>query len=281
MRVREFSVRTALGARRGRLVRQLFAESLLLAIGGGLLGILAAKWTLAMFAGSVGFLPFLQGELDLDLAVLGYALAVSLAAAVIFGMAPIFFTSRISPMKSLKTGGPAAAAGPSQHRLRHALIIGQLTIGLPLIICSGLALRHVQTLRSADSLGFNPDHLLTFSIELPQYRYASEEQRVNSYLEMLQNNKAAPGIEAAGAVSKIPIGSIARLSGKITIEGRGEPEKDFYGYHVASPGYFEAMGARLASGRFFAGQDRKNGPPVAVMNRRAAMLCVGRPSLGS
>ena len=271
MRVREFSVRMALGARRGRLVRQLLAESLMLAFGGGLLGILAARWALDLFAGSIEFMPFLQGELDLNLAVLGYAFLVSLAAALVFGMAPIFFTSRISPMGTLKTGGQAASAGPSQHRMRNALIIGQLAIGLPLIICSGLALRHVQTLRSADSIGFDPDRLLSFSVELPRYRYTGEEQRANFYRDMLENIEAAPGIESAGAISKLPIGTAARLSGKITIEGRAEPEKDFYGYHVASAGVFRTLEVRLAGGRLFTEQDRAAGAPVAIMNRRAAM----------
>ena len=270
IRVREFSVRLALGAWRGRLVRQLLAESLLLACGGGLAGILAARWALAVFVGSAEFVPFLRGELDLNLAVLGYAFLVTLAAALVFGMAPMCFTSGISPMETLKSGGHAASAGPSQHRLRNALIIGQLAMGLPLVICSGLALRHVQTLRSADSIGFDPERLLSFSIELPRTRYGGEAQRARFYREMIERLEETPGVESAGVISTLPVGTASRLPGSITIDGHPEPEAGFGGYHVVSAGAFRTLGVRLTGGRLFTEQDRSAGAPVAIVNRRAA-----------
>ena len=270
-RAGEFSVRMALGAWRGRLVRQLLSESLLLACGGAVVAVLAARWALGLFAGTIEFMPFLQGELDLNLAVLGYACLATLAAALVFGTAPILLASGISPMETLKAGGPSASANPRQHRMRSALVIGQLAIGLPLIICSGLALRHVQTLKSANSIGFDYEHLLSFSIELPRYRHASEEQRANVYREMLETIEAAPGVESAGAISTLPIGNASKLPGAITIEGRAEPEKDFSGYQVASAGLFGTLGVRLAGGRLFTEQDRTGGAPVAIVNRRAAL----------
>jgi predicted lysophospholipase L1 biosynthesis ABC-type transport system permease subunit len=175
-RVREFAVKMAMGAKRGRLVRQLLTESLILAFGGGVLGLLVGRWILDFFVASVDFVPLLDHEIGLRPSVLIYTCAVSLSAALVFGLAPVFIASRISAVDTLKTG-TQAAFGRSHSRLRNALVIGQLAIGLPMIICCGLAVRHVQTLKSAEVLGINPDNLLTLRVDLPTYHYTKDSER--------------------------------------------------------------------------------------------------------
>ncbi len=270
-RAREFAVKMAMGAKQGRLVRQLLTESLLLAVGGGLLGLLVGLWMLDLFVASVDFIPFLEHEMGLRPSVLIYTSVISLSAALVFGLAPVFIASKISPVDTLKMGTQAGAAGPSHSRLRNGLVIGQLAIGLPMIICCGLAVRHVQTLKSADVLGINPENLLTLRVELSIYHYAEEAERRAFYEQMFEKMVSLPGIESAGAVSSLPIGSVQNLGGSITIEGRHEKEEYFSGYHVVTPGFFEAMGVRLLSGRVFTQRDHAAGPPVAILNQKAAM----------
>jgi putative ABC transport system permease protein len=269
-RVREFAVTMAMGAKRARLVRQLLTESLLLALGGGLLGLLVGIWMLDLFVVSVDFIPLLDQEIGLRPSVLLYTSLISFCAALVFGLAPVFIASRISAVDTLKTGSQAAAFGPSHSRLRNALVIGQLAIGLPMIICCGLAVRHVQTLKSSEVLGINPDNLITLRVELPTYRYSEDVERAVFYEQMFDKIAALPGIESAGAMSSLPIGSVQRLSGSITIEGRQEKEEHFSGYHVVTPRLFEAMGVRLMGGRFFTERDHAAGPPVAILNQKAA-----------
>jgi len=270
-RVREFAVRMSLGAPRGRLVRQLLTENLLLALGGGLLGLVVALWALDLFMATSEFVPFLEGEIGLHPPALIYTAIISLCAALVFGLAPIFIHSRISPGDTLKSGVQTASSGPSISRLRNALVTGQLAIGLPMIICCGLAVRHVQTLKSRDVLGIDPDNLITLRMDLPGYRYSDDAQQEAFYRQMFEKVEALPGIEAAGAMSHLPIGTVARFGGEITIEGRPEKEEDFYGYHVVSPGLFRAMGVRLLNGRVFTERDIASGPPVAILNQKAAM----------
>jgi len=270
-RAREFAVRMALGAKRGRLVRQLLAESLLLATAGGLLGLLVGLWVVDLSVASIEFMPYLKSELGLNPSVLTYTAVISLCAALIFGLAPVFITSKISPGDTLKTSTQAASSGPGHSRLRNALVICQLALGLPMIICCGLAVRHVQTLKSADILGIDPENLLTLRVDLPRYHYTENAKVAAFYQQMFQKIEALPGIESAGAMSYLPIGSVQRLRGSITIEGRRQKEEDFYGYHVVSPGLFNAMGTRLLSGRFFTERDNSAGQPAAILNQKAAM----------
>jgi putative ABC transport system permease protein len=269
-RAREFAVRMALGAKRGRLIRQLLTESLLLAAAGGLLGLLVGRWVVDLAVASAEFMPYLSNELGLNAAVLAYTAVISLCAALIFGLAPVFITSRISPSDTLKSSTQAASSAPSHSRLRNALVIGQLALGLPMIICCGLAVRHVQTLKSADILGIEPENLLTLRVELPRYHYTDGAKIAAFYRQLFQKIEGLPGIESAGAMSYLPIGSVQRLRGAITIEGRQEKEEDFYGYHVVAPGLFKAMGVRLLSGRFFTERDNAAGPPAAILNQKAA-----------
>ncbi len=277
-RVREFAVRTALGAGRGRIVRQLMAESLLLALAGGLAGLLAAAWAVNLFvvAYEADF-PLAAGAspyaLVFNAPVFLYAVALSLATAVAFGLAPALGVSRVPVSTSLKEGESAASAGLLGGRFRNGLVVGQLAISLPLVICCGLTLRHVSTLRQID-VGFDREHLVAMSIELPSQRYEEPAERAAFFDRAVAAVDALPGIAAAGASTSFPLGNDGLMSYiRIAIDGvtfdhdRGE---DYTGFQAVTPDYFRALGLPVIAGRAFTEADRAGAEPVAIVSARLA-----------
>jgi len=276
-RVREFAVRTALGAGRGRIVRQLMTESLLLALAGGLAGVLAAAWAVNLFVGYQPDLPIAGATSPYALVFNGpvflYALVLSLATAVAFGLAPALGVSRASVPTSLKEGEAAASTGPLGGRFRNGLVVGQLAISLPLVICCGLTLRHVSTLRHAD-LGFDPEPLVAMSIELPGHRYEDPSERAAFFDRAVAAVGALPGMAAAGASTSFPLGNDGLMNytrigvdGVIFDQERGE---DYTGYQAVTPDYFRALGLPVIAGRAFTETDRAGAEPVAVVSARLA-----------
>ncbi len=276
-RVREFAVRTALGASRGRIIRQLMAESLLLALAGGLAGLLAAAWAVNLFvlAYEADLPVMLTGSPDalvLNAPVFLYALAVSLATAVAFGLAPALGVSKVSVTTSLKEG-ESASAGLLGGRFRNGLVVGQLAFSLPLVICCGLTLSHVSTLRHID-LGFDPEPLIAMSVELPAQRYEDPSQRAAFFDRAVAAVGALPGMAAAGASTSFPLGNDGVMSRtRIGVDGvtfdqeRGE---DYAGYQAVTPDYFRALGLPVIAGRAFTEADRAGAEPVAMVSARLA-----------
>jgi len=277
-RVREFAVRTALGASRGRLVRQLMAESLLLALAGGAAGVLAAAWAVnlvlvryeADIPLAVGTSPY---ALVFNAPVFLYALVLSLTTAVVFGLAPALGASKVTVPTLLKEGEAAASAGPLGGRFRNALVVGQLAISLPLIICCGLTLRHVSTLRHSD-LGFDRAHLIAMSVELPTQRYEEPSRQASFFDGTVAAVAALPGVTAAGASTSFPLGNDAVMGHVgIGIDGvtfdrdRGE---GYAGYQAVTPDYFRALGVPVIAGRAFTPSDRAGTEPVAIVSKRLA-----------
>jgi putative ABC transport system permease protein len=270
-RGKEFAVRVALGAGRARLIRQLLTESLLLALIGGALGVLAGTWGVDVFVASMDESPLRRDEVGLNTSVLAYALFMSIAAALAFGLAPALSASKLSLTEALKEGAAAASAGVSRNRLRNALVIGQLAIALPLLICSGLVIKSLVALKSVD-LGFNPERLLTAQIDLPTYRYGEAAQRATFFHDAIEAIEARPGIQVAGAASSIPLGVFADTR-VISVEGRTVHEgagPDVAGYQSVTPDYFRLMETPLISGRFFTEHDHADGRQVTIINDRMA-----------
>jgi len=273
-RGREFAVRTALGAGRGRIVGQLLTESAVLALCGGALGLLVGRWAVNLFMASTPNAPFGQEEVSLDPAVMTFTVCLAVAAALLTGLAPALLASRVSIGEALKEGAQAASAGITRTRLRSALVIVQLAIALPLLVSSGLALRNVQALRTAD-FGFRPDHLLTLRIDLPRYRYTEPAQQAAFLRGAIEAVRELPDVESAGATLSLPIGSGRSLAGPVTIEGRAEEERvsePVRGFSVVTPEYFRAMEIPLRRGRFFSSHDQADARPVALVNERMARL---------
>ena len=268
VRRREFAVRIALGAGRGRIVRQLLTESLLLAVLGGALGLLLGLWAVDLLIALTGA-PFYHNEIGLNPSIFCYALALSAAAALVFGLTPALLASRVSLNQALKEGVAAVTGGTQRNRLRNLLVVGQLAIAVPLLISSGLISRNLQSLKSAE-LGFNPSGLLTFRVELPTNRYEQSAQKTEFFREMLGRIEALPGVNSAAAVSNLPLQGT--MMTELGLEGRPvDPDHPLMTiFNRVSPDWFAAMEIPLLSGRTFTAEDTAEATSVAIVDRKFA-----------
>jgi putative ABC transport system permease protein len=275
MRGGEIAVRTALGAARTRIVRQLLTESLLLALLGGALGLLVGLWVVDAIIASYAGIPLQPHEVGLSWAVVVYTLIVSGLASLAFGLAPALMATRVSVSDALKQGQAAASASGSRNRLLSGLVIGQLVIALPLLICCALTVRHVGGIKSRD-YGFNTERLLTLRVDLPAHRYTTDAQWRAFYRDAIEIIRETPGIEGAGAATAVPGfvgfgGQFAGYSGWAQVTIAGQPPRDpadrrTTWYQPVTPGYFEALEARLLRGRLFTQADDAGALPVALVN---------------
>jgi putative ABC transport system permease protein len=274
MRVSEIAIRTALGASRSRVIRQLLVESLLLAVIGGGLGLLLALWGLDLLpALGAEKIPRLQ-EVALDASVLGFTLAASLLTGIIFGLAPAFQAVKFDLHTSLKEGGRASASPKGRRRLRNALVVTEVALSLMLLAGAGLLIRSFWRLQQVDT-GFMTERLLTMRLFPPESNYPDDLRVAAFYEDLLQRVRSLPGVKDAAAASDVPIGG--RNGGTvIQVEG-GSSEPDFdldfrrgAEFRVVSPSYFRTMGIRLLHGRFLEDSDHDRARPVVVINENLA-----------
>jgi len=261
-RSREIAVRLALGAGRGRLIKQLLTESLLLSAIGGGLAVLVARWSIdALVAVAPQSAPRVA-EIRLDGTVLLFAGVLILLTAVIFGLVPALQASGADVSPALREGGRGASAAAG-YRTRRALIVLEIACALVLLVASGLLLRTFVTLQQSD-LGFNPDRVLVGRVNPPRVSYATAGQQVAFYDRLLERASTLPGIETAALTSIVPLGGDSDMS--ILVEGRPVPKNDAEGdavwYRLVSPEYFRAMGIALERGRNF--EPREAAPAVIV-----------------
>ena len=270
-RRREIAIRIALGARRWTIVRQLLIESLLLAAGGGLLGMLGAIWSVAALAKLLPeSLSKLQG-LNIDARVFVFTLGVSVLTAVVFGAAPALLASRTKPGATLSDVARDVAGGTSGRLVRRVLVVSEVALAVVLLVSAGLLLRSFQLLRQVDA-GFSTENRLTMRMVLPMPKYAKPEARTAFYDEMLRRVKELPGVESAGMITFLPL-SFNGMNFSFSVEGQPSPpdmKLPFALYRVVSPDYFRALGIALQRGRFFDGHDVLDSQPVMVINRRLA-----------
>jgi predicted permease len=288
-RLREIAVRTALGASPRRLVRQLFTESVVLAIAGAVLGVALAAVGLRVLTGvDPTSLPPL-GPIRLDVTVLGFTVLLAIVTTLLFGLAPALRTLHVDVIESLREGGQNATAGFRRQRLRGALVALEVALAAVLVIGAGLMIRTLAALADVE-LGFNPDRVLTLRVTIPGSRYATHESVVHFFDELQQRVGALPGVEAAGLVRSLPLATATGDYG-VDIDGFEEsPGREAKGHaQVVSHGAFEAMGVRLVRGRWFSASDTMDSTPVAVVNETmartywtdAASVVGGRIRLGS
>jgi putative ABC transport system permease protein len=271
-RQKEFAIRSALGARRTRLVRQLITESFFLSLMGGLSGALLARWGVDLIlAFSPGNLPR-SAEIGFDSRVLFFAVAMSALTALIFGLAPAIQFSKPDLQHTLKEGGRAAADSSARHRLRNALVVSEIALSLVLLVGAGLLIRSFAQLLQVDP-GFAADNAVSLEVHVwgpartPQQRIAFFEQTIDRI-------SALPGVQAAGAVSALPFhDNSIDITGAFTIEGQPQPlpgtEPSAY-LTFATTDYFTAMGIPLRHGRFFTRFDREGAPPVVLIGETLA-----------
>jgi putative ABC transport system permease protein len=269
-RQKEIAIRTALGAGRLRIIRQLLTESVLLATLGGALGLLSALWTTdLLIAGATDALPRLNGT-AVDAHVLGFTLLVSLLTGIAFGSAPALQASRPDLNEMLKEGGRTSALGGA--RVRGLLIVAEVAVSLVLLIGAGLLIRSFLRLQEVTP-GFNPEHVLALEMFLPGIKYPEDYQHIAFYEDVLKRTRALPGVEAAGVVSVLPVSDNYDRIG-FSVEGEpppppGEgPDADRY---MISSGYFQALAIPLQSGRQFNEQDgAADAQPVVIINETLA-----------
>jgi putative ABC transport system permease protein len=265
-RHRELAVRTALGASRSRLVSQLLTESVLLSVLGGTLGAaLAYAGTTLLAVLHPPGVPRLE-DAHVDFGVLAFALLVSIATGVLFGLAPALELTRSGISGTLKEGGRSATLGKGRQRFRDALAVGQMACSVVLLIGALLLVRSLGALSKVD-LGFDTRRALTFRTTLPIATYVGSQERINFYRALQDRLARIPGVQSVGATRLLPLtGTIGDWS--ITLEDRptapGEnPNGD---WQVVTPGYFETMGTHVVKGRTFTADDREDVSPVAVLN---------------
>jgi predicted permease len=275
-RQREIAVRSAIGADRRRIVRQLLTESALLALGGGVVGLLLAygglKWMHLLGTQSV---PRLR-EIRIDWLVLFYTAAVSLVSALVFGLAPALRAASIDLHTNLKEGhGASAGLAPWGRRqlTRKALVVGELTLSVMLLIGAGLLVRSFAKLQQV-APGFNANGVLTLEVTLIPPKYADTDRLVEGYRELWTRLGNAPGVLAVGGVSSVPMSNMMAW-GPITIEGRvTAPDERFTNadLRVVAGDYFKVMQIPLLAGRMFTADDTRTSPRVAIIDQRMAEL---------
>jgi putative ABC transport system permease protein len=270
-RRREIAIRIALGARRWTIVRQLLVESLLLAGGGGLIGVLGALWGVQALAKLLPeTLSKLQG-VAIDARVLLFTLGVSVLTAIVFGGLPALLASRTTPGATLSDVARDMAGGNSGRHVRRVLVVSEVALAVVLLVSAGLLIRSFQLLRKVEP-GFNPENALTMRMVLPFPKYAKQETRRAFYDEVLRRVEETPGVEAAGMITFLPL-SFSGMNFSFSVEGRPGPSDmnlPFALFRVVSPDYFRAMGIPLQRGRYFETHDSPDSTPVVLINRRMA-----------
>ncbi|HEY8412590.1 MAG TPA: ABC transporter permease [Pyrinomonadaceae bacterium] len=270
-RRREIAIRMAVGARRWTIARQFLIESLLLAIGGGLLGALGAIWGVEALS---KLLPESLSKLqaiNIDARVLLFTLGVVVLTAIAFGVVPALHATRANPGDSLSETSRDLAGGMSGRHVRRLLVVSEVALAVVLLVGAGLLIRSFQRLRQVD-LGFKTNNLLTMRMVLPLPKYLKAEARNAFYSELLRRVDEIPGVESAGMISFLPL-STSGMKFSFSVEGHASPTDmnlPFALYRAVSPDYFRATGIPLQRGRFFDTHDLPDATPVVVVNRRLA-----------
>ena len=261
-RSREISIRAAMGASRGRLIRQLLTESVLLAVLGGILGAVLAAWAIPLLMAMAP--PALRGfkEIGLNTQVLLFSLGVSVVTGILFGLAPAISSSSSNPAESLKQGERGSTGGGS--RRRAVLIATEVGLSLILLIGAGLMIKSFANLTKV-APGFNPDRLLIFNIGASAR--ADEDAQLQFYQQVVQRVAAVPGVESVAAISRLPFsgGNSTR-----TFNRPGSTKEDRADIRIATPDYFRTMQIPFVRGRNFNEHDTKGSTLVAIINEQTA-----------
>lgn len=277
-RRREVALRNALGAGAGRVFRQLFTESLLLALMGGGFALVLARWGLQLLVAlEPGSIPRLT-EARLDAPVLAVALAITLSTALLFGVVPALSGSRVGLRGALGEGGRGSSTGVGGRRLRLSLVGLQMTMAVVLVVGAGLMIRSFGNLVAIDP-GFRSDGVLTMRLSAGAQHYPGDDDVARFYERLVDEVKSIPGVERAGAVRVLPLASQIGDWG-MRIEGYvpGPNEHPAADWQVATPGYLEALRIPLVEGRLFTRDDRPDSEPVLIVNRAFAETYFPRES---
>ena len=271
-REKEIAVRAALGAGRSRIVRQLLTESLVLAMAGGLLGLLLAVWSVHALRGVVpDMFPLLQ-HMSVDLPVLAFTLGLSIVTGLLFGLVPAWRSSHTDLNTTLKEAGGRSESAGGSHHIRSFLLACEVALAVLLSVSAGLLVRSFLRVTTVNP-GVRVTNILTMTLSLPAVKYDTPLKRANFYRDLTERLQTLPGVRSAGAVLFLPL-RVSILSFRIGVNGfqiEGRPpvprgQEPMADYRMATPGYFSTMGITLRQGRFFDRHDDLNAKQVALVN---------------
>ncbi len=272
-RQREIAIRTAMGAGRGRLIRQLLTESLLLGLAGGVLGLLLAVWGVDALVGLAPNVPRLA-EIGIDRAVLGFTFGLAILTSLIFGLVPALQSSKADLNETLKESGRSATGVIRRRRLGSALVVAEVALSFVLLVGAGLMINSLVRLQRVNP-GFRTDRILSMQIALPSTRYTQERPELTAafFQQLVERVKALPGVEAAGVTSALPLTNSGW--GKLfTLEDRTPPKSlddvPNVQYRQVSPEYLSTLAIPIIKGRAFSEHDARDALPVAVINETLA-----------
>lgn len=269
-RLKEIAIRSALGASRWRVARQLLIESVIVALAGGVFGLLVGQWGISFFKSLApdevaNFVPGWH-RVGMNPIVLVYTLGLSVVTGLLFGLAPAWQATKPDLVETLKEGGGKSSVGGRQ-RLRSALVVAEVALSLVLLISAGLLIKSFLKLSTTDP-GFNSESVLTMQLILPRARYEQPEARAVFYRDLEQRIRSLSGVASAGLVNYLPLGG-SNSSDDFLIEGLPTPPRgqEYVGrYRVCTPDYFQTLGIRILRGRGFTGADSETAAPVVIVN---------------
>ncbi|MEO6871961.1 MAG: ABC transporter permease, partial [Chthoniobacterales bacterium] len=281
-RTKEFGIRAALGASRGRVVRQLLVESALLGLAGSAGGLLFAAWGINLLIWLIPVRLASWVRFDLDYRVVLFALATGIVSVVVFGLLPALKVSRTNLTEVLKEGGRSSAGGVRGRRMRDYLVVAEVAVALILLIGAGLMIRSVRKLQEAD-IGIDAKNVLTFHVSFPPAQSPDAKMSARFFEHLIPALNAIPGVVSAGASSSLPTTSAGTDSFFLEGEPRPKTQSDarIANRETITPGYLQTFRIPLLRGRDITADDTAGKPAVALIDQRAAeMLFPGRDAIG-
>ena len=282
-RQQEIAVRTALGASRLRVVRQLLTESVLLSVVSGVIGLALSLWLIKLLISIIPPNTPRMDEIGIDLRVFGFALGVTVLAGLLFGLFPALQTSRPNLNEMLKDSGRHGAESGGRNRVGGLLIVSEIALSFVLLAGAGLLIKSFLNLRQIDP-GFNADNVLTMRLSLPPGKYKQGEPRAQIYKQLVDSVKATPGVQSAAAVLSLPLGGDTFNVGRgLVLEGRPmTPEEASNAMYLPiTPDYFQTVQIPLKAGRLFTEQDNLQSTKVVIVNETMArQLWPGESPIG-
>ena len=270
-RQREIAIRSALGAARSRVVRQLLTESFVLALLGGALGLLVAQWGVELLLAITPIDLNTTSTVSLSYPVLLFTATASLLTAIVCGLAPAFEGSRTEVQETLKDGARQVGAGVRHRRLRQTFVVAEIALAVVLLVGAGLMLRSFGALQRVNP-GYSTNNILTMRLQLPNTTYRDDEQRIRFFREAISRIQEVPGVQSAGAISYLPLSGLGAGTG-FTIEGQPPPPpgRDYVvDVSVCDNGYFKTMNMPLKSGRFFSERETAEKSNVVIVSESLA-----------
>ena len=268
-RQREMTVRAALGASRGRIIRQLLSESLLLSFTGAALALVLATVGVNVFVALAGNAIPRASEIRIDLSVFGFAMVLAVVTGVVFGLAPAWTSSEGSLRESMQSGGRTTG---ERGRMRQGLIVAEVALTLLLLTAAGLLLRSFHRLQDVNQ-GFNTEHILSVDLTLPGVKYNTSALQARFFESLIENLRTLPGVEDVGITSRLPLAQKRGLMLAYAVDGQPRPADsppNVMDALTASPGYFRVMGIHVLGGRLFSEEDDATSSRVVIVDEELA-----------